>query len=127
MTGTGVCDTNVDYSRENVVLASGGTSGGGNTGAPTTLSTVVSSPAPTPPTQNSGKTSSSEIVSEHCSANGVKVLGRDLAAGEDIVKELSATMIDNVPTHTRVSTMCVHKACNKAPVMALEVTMKSII
>lgn len=42
MSGTGVCDTNADYSRTQPVLASSGTTGNG----PTTFSTVVSSAIP---------------------------------------------------------------------------------
>ena len=42
MSGTGTCDSNVDYGRTQPVLASGGTGTGGNgDGSPTTLATVV--------------------------------------------------------------------------------------
>lgn len=63
MTGTGVCDTDADYSRTQPVLASGGTTpGNGNTGGPTTLSTVVSSAIPTTSAQSVGGLGLSETT-----------------------------------------------------------------
>ena len=43
MSGTGACDSNVEYSRTEPVLASGGTGGTGSDsdGSPTTVATVV--------------------------------------------------------------------------------------
>ena len=55
MSGTGVCDTDADYSRTRPVLASGGTTtGNGNAGGATTLSTVVSSAIPAASAQSAG-------------------------------------------------------------------------
>ncbi|CAF9938152.1 hypothetical protein IMSHALPRED_000685 [Imshaugia aleurites] len=54
MSGTGVCDTDADYSRTQPVLATGGTTEREDSEGPTTFSTVVSSATPSASAQSGG-------------------------------------------------------------------------